>query len=138
MLTYQLPPSLRVAIAAALAILANACSTIEVYRVEDTEELLASAGFSMKPADTPEKLEHVKAMPQHVLTPQQKDGKTLYIFADASVCRCVYTGTEEQYKRFQEMVRQKHMDMDQFSSGAMNDPTSGEWGVRGTGPWWLY
>jgi len=37
---------------------------MEKSEATDTEQLLAAAGFKMKPADTPERLAHLKTLTQ--------------------------------------------------------------------------
>lgn len=128
----------RIAIAAAVAASLAACATIEASRAEDTEQLLAAAGFRMKPADTPEKLAHVQSLTQHKLVPHSNDGAILYVYADATTCRCVYAGSEEAYQRYQQLALQRQMAADQRIAAEMNEDAAMNWGMWGTGPWWLY
>lgn len=49
----------------ALSLAFAACAGLQQNRVADVEGLLERAGFTRKPADTPEKLAHLKSLPQH-------------------------------------------------------------------------
>ena len=33
-----------------------------------------------------------------------------YVYADASNCKCAYVGDEEDYRRFQDLARQRQID----------------------------
>ena len=66
-----------------LGIIFSGCAIFQSSSVKDTEEMLSVAGFKVKLADTPEKLEHLKGLSQHKLIPREKDGKVYYFYADA-------------------------------------------------------
>jgi hypothetical protein len=66
----------------------------------ETEVLLVSSGFNMKMADTPAKLAHLKTLPQRTIFKHKKDGRLLYFYADAGVCKCLCYGDKTDYKRF--------------------------------------
>ncbi len=70
---------------------------------EDTETLLLAAGFRKQNADTPEKLERIKSLQQHVVFSEQQDGTVKYLYADADVCNCLFVGTDLDYQRYKEL-----------------------------------
>ena len=51
-------------------------------------------------ADTPEKLAHLQTLPQHKVFPTRKDGKTIYVYADASECKCLYAGSQADFQNY--------------------------------------
>lgn len=91
-------------ILAMLALLAaTGCAAREAREAKadrETEVLLVSSGFNMKMADTPAKLAHLKTLPQRTIFKQKKDGRLLYFYADAGICKCLCYGDQTAYKRF--------------------------------------
>jgi hypothetical protein len=64
---------------------------------------LLAAGFHDVPADSPEKLARLDAMPDRLFTTALYDGKPYHLLADRRGCRCVYIGTEGAYLRYQDL-----------------------------------
>ena len=54
------------------------CAMIEKTNATDTEQVLAAAGFTMKLADTPEKLDNIAAMTQRKVVAHSKNGTVQY------------------------------------------------------------
>jgi hypothetical protein len=63
--------------------------------------LFTAAGFVVRHADTPEKMEHLKRFPSDKLVVRMRNGKQYYVYADPTICRCAYVGTAEAYRAFQ-------------------------------------
>ncbi|MBW1774262.1 MAG: hypothetical protein JRJ82_15435 [Deltaproteobacteria bacterium] len=117
----------------ALGIAVSGCATQQAV---DRERMLAASGFHVKMADTPEKLAHVKALTQHKVVPHEKDGKTIFVYADAKSCKCIYVGDEEAYQEFSQMLEQKKMqDMDRMIAEENRD-ASMNWALWGPWPGW--
>jgi uncharacterized protein YdbL (DUF1318 family) len=114
------------------------CAAVKHEHAMTTERLLAAAGFKMKMADTPEKMAHLKELTQRELVPHQKDGKVMYVYADAEFCQCVYVGTEAAYQRYQQLALQKQMSDDQRFAAEMNADAAMNWSMWGPwhGPWY--
>jgi hypothetical protein len=87
--------------AALLAGLISSCAMTGNARNEDIEQDLAAAGFRKMPADTPGKLAQIRTLPQRQVVPYQKNGADYYLYADAALCKCLYEGTQEAYRRYQ-------------------------------------
>jgi len=128
----------RILVVAMLAGLGSSCATMEADRARDTEQLLAAAGFKVRPADTPEQLAHVKTLTQHKLVPHEKNGTVYYVYADATTCRCVYWGPEEAYQRYQRLAAQQRIAEDQRMAAEMNEDAAMNWELWGPGYWWAY
>ena len=86
---------------ALLATLVAGCSSIENSNAVTTERELAAAGFQMQMANTPERLAHLKTLPQRKLFPTRKDDNLVYVYADATSCECIYAGSETDYQQYQ-------------------------------------
>ena len=120
---------------AIFGLLASGCSTNS--QAIETERLLAAAGFQMRLADTPDKLTRLTAQPQRTLVPHNQDGKIMYSYADAKVCKCIYVGTERAYGRYQKLAlvdedSVRRLQAAQYQEdAAMDMSTWGPWG-----PWW--
>jgi hypothetical protein len=85
------------------------CAAIQRSEAKDTEQLLATAGFQAKPADTPEKLANLRAMPPRQLVSQAKDGKFVYSYADPDYCQCLYVGGPTEYSAYQRLAVQQEI-----------------------------
>ena len=70
------------------------------WRTKRTEQLLATAGFQMKVADTPEKLANLnRVTPRRTLIAQERDNRLYYLYADPDLCKCLFVGTSTEYER---------------------------------------
>ncbi|WP_347986473.1 hypothetical protein [Methylomonas sp. AM2-LC] len=107
--------------------------------IEEKEQLLAAAGFSMKYADTPEKLEHLKLQVQHTLIPYTKEGKNYFVFADTDTCKCMFVGDDKAYQQYNILEVQENIAYQQRMTAEMNrdwELDGGRWGQPwGNGPW---
>ena len=98
---------------------------------------LAAAGFQMKYAKTPEQLAKVGSLPQRRLTPTTgPDGQTLFVWADAADCKCIYVGSDAAYDRYQRLSAEQQiaLENEMASENAMVYMNWGTWGAWG--PWW--
>jgi hypothetical protein len=117
------------------------CASMEADQARSTEQLLAAAGFKIKLADTPDKLAHLKTLTQNKLVPHDKDGQTMFIYADATTCQCLYIGNQDVYQRYQQLALQKKIADDQRIAAQMNENAAMNWGMwgmgmYGMGPYW--
>ena len=130
------PRSFRSTLLAAIAALLvisqlGACAMVERQETESTEQLLSAGGFSIKAADTPEKLATLQSMKQHKLLRRQgPDGKPEFLFADAALCRCLYVGDEQAYQNFQKLAVQQQIAEDNREAAldaSMDSPWAYDW-----------
>ena len=63
--------------------------------------LFTAAGFTVQYANTPEKHAILRRLPPDKLVTRKRGGKTYYVYADPSICRCVYVGTPAAYRAYQ-------------------------------------
>lgn len=104
------------------------CATIRQHEATSTEQLLAAAGFQMRPADTPERLADLNTMPPLKLVVRGKDGNVVYTFSDPEKCRCLYVGGPKEYSEYERLRVEKEIATDN-SEAAMDWPLWGPW-------WW--
>lgn len=71
---------------------------------------LGTAGFDLKMADTPAKLERIKQLPQLQLARVEHKGRQVYVYTDAQGCQCLYAGDENAYRRLINLARQQKIN----------------------------
>ena len=62
------------------------------------DNLFTAAGFKVQYADTPEKHAILRRLPPDKLVIRKRNGKTYYVYADPTICRCAYVGTPQAYQ----------------------------------------
>jgi hypothetical protein len=103
-----------------------ACQTSR-QRIIDHENDLAAAGFLLRPADTAERRALLAQLPEHRFVQRVKGDKVHYVYADASVCKCLYVGSEAAYGQYQQnreskaQVRELERDLKQRNNAAEDD-----------------
>ena len=65
---------------------------------------LIAAGFVMRPADTPQKMERLKTLPPHKFVARNREGWRYYIYADPTDCKCAFVGQQGAYDTYRDMV----------------------------------
>ena len=115
-------------ILAAVAVLTLAgCAGAPIDKTLQTEELLGTAGFQLKMADTPAKFERISRIPQKQVIRGMVKGREVYVWADAAGCRCYYTGTRQNYEQMvqiqQENRSQRYINLYDAQN---NDPLWGD------------
>ena len=121
------------AIGLMIALTLIGCATIQKGETLDKEQVLAAAGFTIKLADTPEKLAALQGLPQHQLITGVKDGKMIYLYADATACKCLYLGNEKAYQRYQRFALEKQIAREELYTAQTNADMDMDWGIWG--PW---
>jgi hypothetical protein len=86
-------------LAAGMLLALTGCAGTPVDKTVQTEELLGTAGFRLKMADTPATLERIRRIPQQQVVRGMVKGREVYVWADAAGCKCYYMGTRENYER---------------------------------------
>jgi hypothetical protein len=109
------------------------CAAIDRHEAEQTEQLLSAAGFQMRSADTPAKLADLQRLQQHKLVRHERDGETTYVYADATDCKCLYTGNQASYDEFQKLRVQEDVASQEMMAAEMNQQAAMNWEMWG--PW---
>tara|TARA_R110002072_G_scaffold1589_9_gene13410 strand:- start:8046 stop:8465 length:420 start_codon:yes stop_codon:yes gene_type:complete len=131
--------NVRKTIAAAVAvILVGGCAAMADQDAIDIERRLSAAGFQMKLANTPEKQAHLSRFAQRRLVPMEKEGATVFVYADARECNCIYVGSEANYQEYQRLSIQQHVVNEQRDTAedmnmAVTDETM-NWDMWGAWP----
>ena len=112
-----------------VAVLAG-CQMVETSEAEDTEQVLAAAGFQMKVATTPEQMANLEKLSQRKLVIQEQNGQTRYVYADAQDCKCVYVGSERNYDEYQRLSVKEQI-AEANADAALNWDGWGPWGPWG-------
>ncbi|MDJ1158484.1 hypothetical protein QNA08_09580 [Chelatococcus sp. SYSU_G07232] len=113
----------------AASVLAGCVST-----VENRENMLAAAGFKVKVADTPDKVAALTALPPHKFAQRSQDGRITYLYADPTICKCLYYGDETAYQTYQQMAFQQRLaDQRQMTAMMLRDAS---WNYGVWGPFW--
>jgi hypothetical protein len=84
----------------------SGCTITPKATPEQMEKILVAAGFKFKEADTPQKMERLKALPQEKMLHHQVDGKSYYVYADSSDCKCLWKGDHAAFIRYRELARE--------------------------------
>jgi len=119
----------------ALSLSVTGCAAIRAHQAVETEQVLAAAGFQVKPADTPEKLAHLQTLTPRKVVRYSRDGQPQYVYADPETCKCLYVGDEQRYQKYQELSLQKKIADEQMSAAQTNWDASINWGAWGPLGW---
>ena len=109
------------------------CTAIEDRDAEQTEQLLAAAGFDMRTADAPAKLADLERLAQHKIVRHERDGQIYYVYADATACKCMYVGDQADYDQFEKLQVQEDIAQQEEMSAEMNEQAAMNWEMWG--PW---
>ena len=120
-----------ITLAACLAL--AACATPQ-QRAEDRENLLAAAGFTAVPANTPQRIASLRALPPNKVVQRTSGSSVRYVYADPLVCACLYVGDQGAFGRYRDEVFKRQLANEQAMTAQMN-LDSWDWGAWGPGPW---
>jgi hypothetical protein len=117
-------------IVAAALLTVSGCAAIRRQEAASTEQLLAAAGFQLQPADNPERVRDLAAMPPLKIVARSQDNNVRYTFADPYKCRCLYVGGSKEYSTYQHLMMEQQIAQERIRAeeDAMN------WGLWG--PWY--
>src|SRR5437763_12882005 len=96
-------PLNRTGLAVAAALLAAACANSGTA-VSEQENMLASAGFAPKKADTPARMASLKSLPPHQFVIRNIRGRSTYLYADPTACGCIYVGDQNAYDQYRQKI----------------------------------
>jgi hypothetical protein len=98
----------RARLSAVLAVLTLSCAPASAQMnlnpepiTPRTDSLFTISGFVPQIANTPAKMKHLMSLPPDRLITRTRNGRTQYLYADPNICRCVYVGTPEAYRVYQ-------------------------------------
>jgi hypothetical protein len=124
------------------------CSIMQTHeqRAAKIEPLLAASGFQAVPASTPDQLARLQKLPALTLQESTRGGKPHFWYADPYRCKCLYTGTQAQYDKY-EALRMKLEIAKENKAAAVDDEDAAsideqmDWflpwqGAMWSEPWW--
>ncbi len=103
--------------------------------IQGKEDMLAAAGFSLQPADTPSRLAALKALPPNKFVRKGKGGTIVYVYGDPIVCKCVYFGSQQAYGAYRAMMFQQNIADEQRMTAFMMQDSTFDFGPWGPGFW---
>ena len=115
--------------------LLSACAS-QPLKIAHKEDHLAAAGFAFHPANTVKRQKMLDKLPAHRFIRRMHDGKVFYVYADPTICDCLYVGDQkaydayEQYRQQQALVNQQQDTAVEYQDGSWN------WGDWQAGPAW--
>jgi hypothetical protein len=112
-----------------MALAVAACATPQ-QQVAQREDLLAAAGFQVRPADSPHRVAAMKRLPANKFVIKLANGNPVYLYADPLVCGCVYFGTQQNWDAYRQEVFAKQLADEAQMTAIMNQETwdMGPWG----------
>ncbi len=81
-----------------------------------TDMKLEDAGFTMREANTPQKLARLESIPARKFVPHRKNGQLYYVYADPN-CRCAFVGDPAAMQAYRDMVAQRGLQQPDNVSG---------------------
>lgn len=114
-------------IAACVAV--SACAA----QVQNKEDMLAAAGFTVVPASTSQRQASLAALPPHKFIHQVRHNAVVYSYADPTICDCLYVGNQAAYDRYRQEVFAKNLANEQQMTAQIDQMDWGPWG-----PGWYY
>ncbi len=98
--------------------------------VSDREDMLAGTGFVPKKADNVPRMAMLKSLPSHQFVAKTINGRTAYLYADPTVCGCVYVGDQSAYDQYRlKMAARQTATDDQIRATLSSSPLPGESGL---------
>ena len=133
------------AISGFLISIMTSCAIIEQPGAYETEDQLAVCGFKQRLADTPDKLNKLKALPQRKLILRDQNGTNYYVYANAHQ-KCLFIGNEKAYQAYQRSEIQKQIENNNLTANAENNAAANDvrvetfdWDIGGLWvPWMWY
>ncbi len=102
-------------------------------QVQNKEDMLAAAGFTLVPANTPQRQASLSTLPPHKFVHQVRNDVVVFVYADPTICDCLYVGNQAAYDRYRQDVFAKNIANEQQMTAQLNNMDWGPWG-----PGWYY
>ncbi len=116
---------------AAVVLAGVALSACQTPAVATREDNLAAAGFTMRPANTPELKAMLNRLPANRFVIRQKGSVVHYVYADPLVCGCLYVGTQQQYDQYVRDRQAKDLVDEQQMTAQMYQDANWNWNSWG-------
>ena len=80
--------------------------------LEKNDFFLRSAGFRVKFANDELGRRALGALPAHRFVIHTREGGRIYVYADPGRCKCVFTGTLDNFRNYQDILRNPRPGVD--------------------------
>src|SRR5689334_17880641 len=107
-----------------LAVFLLGCSS-----TNQKQHMLSAAGFKAIPANSPQRVEHLKSLPDDRLTTANLNGHNYFVFPDRSE-NILFVGQEPQYQKFQRIRLENNLPEATVNTAQITDDWTG-WGSWG-------
>jgi hypothetical protein len=98
-----LKPSWSILAVVGLVVAVTACAS----NTEFKENMLSASGFKATPPKAPAQVASFKSLPPHKLTRVVHKGKTVWVYPDPTVCKCLYIGDQNAHDAYVKKAAQK-------------------------------
>jgi hypothetical protein len=88
-----------------ISVALSACAA----QVQKKEDMLATAGFKAVPANTPQRQASLAKLPPHRFVHQVRNNTMTYVYADPTICDCLYVGGQGAYDRYRAQMSQRKL-----------------------------
>ena len=119
----------------AMVVALAGCAAMRRREAKETGDLLVSAGFQVKPVDSPERAEQLRAMPPLKMVSHAKDGNMAYCYADPYSCQCLYVGGPNEYAAYRRLALQREMAEERLEAAQAEESAGVDWDLWGP-RWW--
>lgn len=120
---------------ASVAIATAGCAAMRREQAEGTEQLLAAAGFQIRPANTAARQADLKDVTPDRLQAQPRGDTLAYTFYDPDGCQCVYIGGPNEYEEYQRLKVQRQIADERAMAAEEEEEATLDWGMWGP-MWW--
>ena len=110
--------------------LAVAGCVSEQAQVGQKDNLLAAAGFQMRPADSPHRVAAMRRLPPNRFVTKVVNGNPVYLYADPLVCNCLYIGSQQNWAAYRQEVFARQIADENQMTAVMNQE-AWDWGPWG-------
>jgi hypothetical protein len=125
--------TLTLLVISASAVALAACQTT-AQRIDNKEDTLAAAGFTVLAANTPQRQAELHRLPANKFMRKTTGDMTEYVYADPVVCNCLYIGDQKAYAAYRQDILSKRI-ADEQESAALSFQDNWDWGGWDWGPW---
>ena len=90
--------------------------------VQNKEDMLAAAGFTLVPANTPQRQASLTSLPPHKFIHHgARNNAVVFIYADPTICDCLYVGNQAAYDRYRQNVFAQNIANEQQMTAQINE-----------------
>ncbi len=97
----------------------------------DRESLLSASGFTVLPANTPQRQDMLAQLPPNRVSQLIQGDRVSYLYPDPVLCHCLYAGGQQQFAQYQAYVQQRRIADEQVTAAQLNYDGGWDWGPWG-------